>query len=118
MTIALAILAGAIFRRWWGDARPSWAFPGFRGLQALGGLLALFALCLWAGTAWPLAALKAGLAIGFLTAVAQSIPHVWQAFDWLDGRLPRGLPKLGRWFTGWTTYSEATAGALVFAVAI
>ena len=117
ISIVLAIILGAAWRRMFGSDRPDWAFPGYRGLQALGGLLVLFALCLWTGTAWPLSALKAGLAIGFLTAYGQSIPHVWAAWDWLDGRMR--LPRL--WGTeggAWTAYSEATAGACVWLIAV
>ena len=121
-----AVIAGAIFRRWWGDAAASW-WPwkrangtniGYRGFRAVTGFVTLGAVCLLAGHPWWSAAIRAGFAIGFLTAMAQSIPHVWAAWDWLDGKLPRGLPKLGRWFTGHTTYSEATCGGIVWAFAV
>jgi hypothetical protein len=116
--LILAIVAGAVWRRWWGDERPSWAFPGFRALQAVVGFGALFGICIAKGIFLPDAAIRAGLALAFLTFCAQSIPHVWAAWDWIDGWLPRGLPKLGRWFTGWTTFSEATAGAVVWAIGV
>ena len=118
MTLALAIILGAVWRRWWGDERPSWAFPGFRATQAVAGFAVLLGICLLHGHFLTGSAIRAGLALAFLTFCAQSIPHVWAAFDWIDGWLPRGLPKLGRWFTGWTTYAEATAGAIVWAIAV
>ena len=117
LTIILTVLAGAAWRRNWGDVRPSWAFPGFRAAQAVTGFTVLLAVCILAGHPWWSAAIRSGLALGFLTAMAQSIPHVWAAFDWIDGKLPKGLPK--QWpFDGWTTYAEATSGAIVFGIAV
>ena len=117
LTIVLAVLGGAIWRRNWGDARPAWAFPGFRAAQAVTGFVTLVAVCLLAGHPWWSAGIRAGLAIGFLTAMAQSIPHVWAAWDWLDSKLPKGLPK--QWpLDGHTAWAEVTAGAIVFGIAV
>lgn len=123
MITALAFILGAAWRRWWGDVAASW-WPwkrangtniGYRGFQACAGLLILFGLLVSNGSPLLYASIKAGLAIGFLTAMAQSIPHVWAAWDWLDSKI--ALPK--QWpFDGHTTYAEATAGAIVFGIAV
>lgn len=115
--MTLAALLGAAWRRWWGDARPSWAFPGFRALQACIGLCALFCLCMWAGHSWWASAIRAALAIGFLTAVAQSIPHVWWAWEWVNLKVG-GLNSRYRLIDGFTTWAEMTAGAIVFGLAV
>jgi len=113
--IALAAVLGGLWRRWWGDERPSYAFPGFRALQASLGVLALAGCCYLAGASWWLAAAKAGLAIGFLTTMAESVPHIWRAWEAVDYRF--GTPRWGRMLTGYTAYAEATCGAAVWAIA-
>jgi hypothetical protein len=113
--IALSALAGGAWRRWWGDERPAYAFRGFRALQASAGVLALGLFCYLAGAPIWLAAVKAGLAIGFLTTMAESIPHIWRAWEAADYRW--GTPRWGRMLTGYTAYAEATCGAVVWAIA-
>lgn len=115
MDLPLAIIIGAVFRRWWGDARPSWAFPGYRATQAIIGLAVLFGIC-WIGHSWRDAAIRSALAIGFITAIAQSIPHVWSFWDWVDSKI--SLRSRYRLLDGFTTYAELTNGAIVFGLAV
>lgn len=115
VAIVLAALCGGFWRRWWGDARPSYAFRGYRAVQASVGVLALFGCC-WVGSVWWLAAIKAGLAIGFLATMAESVPHVWKA--WEEIYIRWGVPNLGRMLKDWTAYAKVTAGALVWAIAV
>lgn len=63
MTLLLAAIVGAAWRRWFGSARPGWAFPGYRAMQVCVGI----GLCaLVAGPS--LASLVcAGAAIGWMT---------------------------------------------------
>ena len=123
VALVLAIVCGAAWRRWWGSTPALW-WPwkrangdgiGYRATQAVAGAVALAGLCWWAGSPWWLAVLTGGLATGFLAERAQSLPIVWEMWDRLDWlvRLPR-LP----FFTGWTTYAEATCGALVWALVV
>ena len=118
MTIFLIVilpLLGGAWRRWWGSERPSWAPGGYRAAQAIAGALILTGLLLLLGQPLWYAGIKAVLAIAFLAESAQSLPFVWHMWDDIDSRWQ--LPKLGRWFTGHTTYAEATCGALVFGLA-
>lgn len=124
LAIVLAAALGGLWRRWWGEKPASW-WPwkrangdgiGYRGAQAALGLAALAGAALLAGAPWWLAAAKAAAGIGFLTACAQSVPHVWIAWAWLERRVP--LPYWRPWLDGYTTFAEITAGALVFAAAV
>ena len=117
MTFTLAIILGAVWRRWWGDERPAWAFPGFRATQAVTGFVTLFGICLLAGHSWWSAAIRAGLALGFLTTMAESVPHIWRGWEWIDAKVI-GLRSRFRLVNGFTTYSEMTAGAAVWSIAI
>lgn len=109
--IFLAIILGAIWRRWWGDERPSWAFPGFRGMQFAVGVLALAALNpTWLGLA------TAVIAIVIVTLPIRFFRPIWWAWEQIDSRW--GVPNLGRWFYQHTNYAEATQGALIFALAM
>lgn len=117
MIVLAAVVLGAVWRRWWGDARPSWAFGGYRALQAAIGVAALATLCLVAGHEWWSATIRAGVAIGFLAAMAESIPHVWRAWEWIDAEVI-GLRSRHRLVDGYTTYAEAMAGGLVWAIAV
>jgi hypothetical protein len=75
----IAALLGSAWRRWFGSARPSWAYPGYRATQILAGLAALFGLGLWTGEEYWRAALDAALAIGFMTlpiSISRQ-PFVW-----------------------------------------
>lgn len=118
MTTILALLLGAAWRRWFGAERPSWAFPGFRAMQIVAGILTLGILCYLAGGSFWRAPLIALLATGWLIERAQSIPVVWEGWFRLDALLGPRFPAITPAFTGWTTYAEATAGALVWAIAV
>lgn len=114
--LAAAVVLGAVWRRWWGDERPAWAYRGYRLAQAVIGIAALALLALGAGHPWWGALIRALMAIGLLASAAQCVPIIWKAWDEADRRF--GLPRLGRMFDGWTTYAEATAGALIWALAL
>lgn len=114
MTYLIGAVLGALWRRWWGSERPSWAFSGYRATQAVVGLALLFLLGLWTGEAWWRAALDAGLAIGWLTLpIKISLFGHTQFWEWLDSKVT--LPDW--WESGYTTYAEASGGALVFLLA-
>lgn len=115
--LTIAIVAGICWRRWWGDERPSWAFPGFRATQAIIGFLALFGICVWAGHPWWESAIRSAIALAFITSMAESIPHIWRAWEWIDAKVI-GLNSRYRLIDGYTTYAEMTCGAFVWGVAI
>src|SRR5262245_58185490 len=125
MTAALvlvALLAGACWRRWWGDERPAWAFPGYRWLQAGAGVALLLGLGLLMKEPLWRAALEAALVIGWLASpIKLSLFGFTQFFLWLSMRvrLPRGvrigtttlpdgttIPRYA--LDGYTTYAEAS----------
>jgi hypothetical protein len=115
MILALTLISGALWRRWWGAERPGWAPAGYRFTQALVGFGLLCGLSLWAGDLWYSAAARAGLAVGFLAWTGVSIPHVWALWAAIDARIgPLSLP----FFRGHTAFAEATAGALIFYAAL
>lgn len=125
--IVLAALVGAAWRRWWGDVpavwwpwkRPNGDGIGYRAMQAVAGLLLLGLILLAAGAPVWKAAVASACTIGYLTAVARSIPHIWIATEWLEQR--GWLPRLGRMLTGYTAWGEAFAGAagwMIAAVAV
>ncbi|MCW5615886.1 MAG: hypothetical protein KIT32_12265 [Rhodocyclaceae bacterium] len=106
MTLAVAIVLGAIWRRWWGDERPPWAFPGYRGVQFAAGVVCLYALHpTWLGLGMAIAA------VVIATLPIKFFRPIWWAWD----RVP--VPNLGRWFYQPTNYAEATQGALIFGLA-
>lgn len=115
IAIVLASLAGAAWRRWWGDERPAWAFAGYRAMQAVVGLIVLGMILLAAGAPIWKAAVASLCTIGYLSAVARSIPHVWVATEWIEER--GWLPRLGRMLTGYTAWAEAVAGAVGWLIA-
>ena len=117
LATALAFLAGGLWRRWWGTERPSYAFPGYRAVQASLGVLALVLLGRMAGDSWGLAAVRAGGCVGFLS-LPIAISRAWAERPWLWIERRYGTPRWPPWFDGWTTYAEATAGALVFGIAM
>ena len=90
-------------------------YPGIRPAQHVIALAALGAICFWAG--YPLweSALRSFLAWGFLTWVAQSIPHVWKFFDLVNERI--SLRRGSSWVNGETTYAEWACGAIVWGLA-
>lgn len=114
--IALAIVCGSAWRRFWGSERPSWAFPGYRAVQASLGVLALVMLGRMAGDSWVISGARAAIVIGFLSTMAESVPHVWRA--WEEVYIRWGVPNLGPWLRDWTAWAELTAGALVFGLAM
>ena len=121
LTLILTIGCGAAWRRTWGSDRPLWAMPGYRWGQAAIGFLVLMGLLIWAGAEPWKAALGSGLALGYMTVMGQSIPHIWWAWSWLNDRvrLP-GLPFFrNRDGTGaWTAYAEATCGAVIWSICL
>lgn len=107
--IFLAIILGAAWRRWFGDERPSWAFPFYRGVQVIVGILAMWALNpTWVGLA------AAGISVGICTLPIQYFRPIWWMWQEIDARF--GVPNLGRLFYQYTNYAESTQGALVFAL--
>lgn len=115
-SITLSALLGAAWRRWWGDERPAWAPPGYRAAQAAIGFAMLAAICILAGHAWWGALLRSALALAFMAAMAESIPHIWRAWDWVDSRW--SMRSRWRLFDGYTTKAELTAGAVVWSGAV
>lgn len=111
MTILIALLAGACWRRWFGSERPGWAFPGYRAMQVAAGVAALFLLA-WLSTTPAVAILLAGGAIGFMT-LPISVSRA--PFVWFADRLP--LPTIP-YVSGSAEWAEVFQGALIFAGAI
>lgn len=113
----IAALLGAVWRRWFGDERPSWAHPGFRATQVVVGMAVLFGLGLLTGESHWRAAVDAGLAIGWLTLpIKVSLFGSTQFWRWLDGHV--SLRSRFRWLDGYTTKAELTTGAVVWSAAI
>lgn len=117
LSIVLAALAGAAWRRWWGAARPSWAFPGYRAMQAVVGCALLGPLCWWATGAAVPTALRVACAIALLASAARCVPAIWDATIWVDEKVG-GIPRFGTWFDGPVAYAEALAGAAIWATAV
>ena len=121
LTIVLAIILGAAWRRMFGSDRPDWATPGYRGGQALIGFLVLMGLLIWYGASPAKAMTLSGLALGFMTSIAQAIPHVWAFWNWFYARV--GLPRGVKFFSNPdgspapTAYAEASCGAIVWCLA-
>lgn len=114
--IVLAILLGAAWRRWFGSARPEWAFAGYRAMQVAVG----FGVCALVAGASLAALVCAGLAIGFCT-LPISISRA--PFVWLAARLP--LPTTARLPDPWRPmlqgaepWAEVFQGAAAFACAV
>lgn len=117
MITALVIIAGALFRRWWGSDPPTWApSRGFRALQSAVGIAVLWLLCWLYGFSWQEAGIRSGLAYAFLTYTGMCIPHIWDICKMIDSLF--GTPNLGRWFREYTQYAEAVAGGCVWFVAV
>ncbi len=117
ITLGVALLAavvGGIYRRWWGSPQPSWYRhkdgtdrDGWRAIQVAVGVSTFFLLngfdyvaLIFAVTAAILLSLSPWTTWGFW----------WNLWRKLDG----WTPNLGRWFTGWSTYAEASQGAIVW----
>lgn len=113
--IALAAVLGALWRRWWGDERPSWAPPKYRAIQAVVGFAVLFAIG-WQILPWWEAAIRSGLALAFITVCAESIPHIWRGWEWVDRHW--SMRSSWRLLDGYTTKGELTCGAIVWAAAL
>lgn len=103
-----------MWRRWWGDERPAWAPAGYRAIQAVVGFALLFA-CVWGAFPWWEAAIRSALALAFITTCAESIPHIWRAWEWVDARW--SLRSRWRLLDGYTTKAELTCGAAIWAIA-
>lgn len=112
--LLLAVLAGAAWRRWYGSARPSWAFPGYRGLQIAVGIAALASMCWVAGDQWWRALAVGAAAVGFMTL---PIKVSRRPFEWLMERI--NPPKMwGTMLSGPAPWSEALQGAALWTTAI
>jgi hypothetical protein len=116
VTLLLAFLAGAAWRRWFGSARPGWAFPGYRALQIVAGIGA-GALVMGASLD-SLACVSA--AVGFMT-LPISVSRA--PFLWLVNRAP-WLPTTDHLPHPWKPmlqgpepWAEALQGACLFAAA-
>ena len=66
MTILLAVILGAAWRRWLGSERPSWAHPGYRATQIIAGIIVLSVVQVVDGSWIFRAILDSSLAIGFM----------------------------------------------------
>jgi hypothetical protein len=115
--ILVAILLGAAWRRWFGSARPGWAFPGYRAMQVAAGIGALAFL---AGPSW-MSLACAGAAIGFMT-LPISVSRA--PFLWLVNRAP-WLPTTDHLPHPWKPmlqgpepWAEAFQGAALWALAV
>lgn len=119
----LALVLGAAWRRWYGSARPGWAFPGYRGLQVLAGFSVLGLLQIPTGDYLWRCALDSALAIGFMTL---PIRYSRRPFEFISEWLvARGLPTTARLPHPWKTMlqgpapiSEALQGGLLWFVAV
>lgn len=112
--LAILILgSGAAWRRWFGSARPAWAFPGYRGGQVAAGIgfLALLG-CAAVNQFTVIALISAAAAIGFMTLPA-IISKV--LFDLLATAL--GLTP-GRVADQPIVWGEVLQGAILFAAAV
>ena len=119
-TIIAAVLIGAAWRRWFGSARPSWAFTGYRALQVVAGISTLALICLLNGDLKFESAIKAGVAIGFMTLPIQ---YSRQPFVWLARQLnlptTESLPHPWKpMLQGAEPWGEAIQGACVWSAAI
>lgn len=112
MIYLLAIVLGAAWRRWWGSERPSWAFTGYRAMQAAAGFAVLFLfLCLQAK--WWVAAILAGIGIGFMT-LPISISR--RPFERVMEKI--NPPNLGTWLSGPAPWGEVLEGAVVWGLLV
>jgi hypothetical protein len=108
VTLLLAFLAGAAWRRWFGSARPDWAFPGYRGMQVCAGI----GVCSLIAGASVLALACAALAVGWMTL---PISVSRQPFVALLDRSP-WLPTLP-YLRGSAEWGEFLQGACLFTAA-
>lgn len=98
----LAALLGATWRRWWGSERPDWAFPGYRGMQAVAG-----AVVLW------LVGANMVLAVAAIAFMASPIKYTRRPFEWITERLPLPTTK-NDWLNGPAPWAEVFQGATLW----
>lgn len=120
LAIGLAAVLGAAWRRWFGSARPEWAFPGYRFMQIAAGFIVLALIQVVAGDDFWRCALDSALAIGFMTL---PIEYSRRPFEWIAERLPLpttdGLPHPWRpMLQGPAPWAEAMQGAMLWAAAV
>lgn len=115
-----AAVLGAAWRRWFGSARPSWAFPGYRFMQIAAGFAVLFGLCQLSGDSGWFAAVKSGAVIGFMT---MPIRYSRRPFEWITERFP--LPTTGNLPHPWkpmlqgpAPWAEALQGMCLWPLAV
>ena len=105
-----ALLLGAAWRRWFGSARPGWAFPGYRFMQIAAGWVVLALLQVAAGDYFWRCTLDSALALGFMTL---PVSFSRQPFVWLRKKIDP--PKMwGTMLNGPEPWAEALQGAVVW----
>lgn len=119
MIFPLAALVGAAWRRWFGSARPSWAWTGYRATQIAAGFIVLALIQVVRGDPFWRCALDSGLAIGFMTlpiAVSRQ-PFVWLARQ-LNLPTTANLPHPFKpWLQGPEPWAEAIQGMTLWTLA-
>lgn len=118
--IFIACLFGAAWRRWFGSARPEWAYQGYRATQVAAGFIVLALIQVVAGDYFYRCALDSALAIGFMTLPIQ---YSRRPFEWLTERLPLpttdGLPHPWRpMLQGAAPWAEVLQGATLWGLAV
>jgi hypothetical protein len=116
----LAALLGAAYRRWFGSARPSWAWTGYRATQIGAGFLVLAGLNWLTEDVWWRCLLDSGLAVGFMTL---PIHISRRPFEWIAQNLnlpvTDGLKDPYRtWLNGYAPWSEVFQGATLWMLAV
>lgn len=102
LALIITALLGAAWRRWWGSERPGWAFPGYRGMQAIAG-----AVVLW------LAGANMVFAVAAIAFMASPIKYTRRPFEWVTERLPLPTTK-NDWLNGPAPWAEALQGATLW----
>jgi hypothetical protein len=112
VTLIASAILGACWRRWFGSARPEWAFTGYRVMQVLAGIGA--GLLVFGPSLLSLAC--AGAAVGFMTLPISVSRRPFEIVaEWA---VAHGLPVTkGPFLQGPSCWAEVLEGAVLFFVA-
>lgn len=122
LSVAAALL-GASWRRFYGSARPGWAFPGYRFMQIAAGFVVLALLQVVRGDPFWRCALDSALAIGFMTLPVKFSRRPFEIVaEWL---VRHGLPTTENlrhpfktWLQGPAPWAETGQGITLWLLAV